>query len=126
MKQFNIIFPELSFTTCGVYSYTIKEMPSSDEDWQADGRIYRVVITVSKSEDGSLIAKTEYPDGLPSFVSIYCPPTPRPQKDVCKIFNKLPFPLLWFFPPEKADFDELIRKTPSVFDWCKTLEKYFK
>ncbi|MDR2183348.1 MAG: hypothetical protein LBE55_04165 [Clostridiales bacterium] len=114
----NINFPELTFTSPGVYTFTVKELTPSDDEWITDPRTYRVVVTVERGEDGSLVASLDYPDGIPKFVNIYCPPPPPPPPgDVCKRFNKLPFPMLWFAPPQKPEFTELMRSSPYTLDW---------
>ena len=121
----NINFPELTFTSPGVYSYTVKELTPSNGRWITDNRIYRVVITVTKNEDGTLCASLDYPDGFPKFVNEYrdCPP-PKPPCNICKRFDCLPFPMFWFTPPQKPEFMELVRSTPDVFDkWDGLLKR---
>ena len=126
-NQYNVIFPELTFTSPGVYKYTVKELTPPDESWNTDRRIYRVIITVVDTGDGLLEAHTDYPDGVPRFVNTYCPPTPpKPPRDVCKLFNKLPFPLLMFYPPQKPEFDGLMETSPDVFDWWEIVSQYFE
>ena len=119
-----INFSELTFTSPGKYLYTIKELTPSSEVWESDSRIYRVVVTVSEDEDGKLVASLDYPDGLPEFVNKYrhCP---IPPCNPCKCFDKLAFPMLWFLPPQRPEFMELIKKSPEIFDkdWW---ERFFK
>ena len=123
----SIIFPELTFTAPGIYKYTVKEHEPPDDWWEKDGREYRVVITVEDTGGGALAARVEYPDGRPRFVNkYYPPPPPPPPRDVCKLFYKLPFPNLYFTPPQKPEFDELMKKSPYVFDWWENMRKYFE
>lgn len=121
-----IVFTKLTFTAPGKYLYTIKELTPSSGAWESDKRIYRIVITVSEDEDGKLIASVDYPDGLPKFVNKYHPcPKPILPCKLCKCFDKLPFPMIWFFPPQLPEFMELLEKSPEVFekDWW---ERFFK
>ena len=126
--SYNINFSELTFTSPGVYSYTVKELTPSSERWITDNRVYRVVITVTKNGDGTLSASLDYPDGFPRFVNEYydCPP-PKPPCNPCKYFDCLPFPVFWFAPPQKPEFMELIKSTPHVFDWWNdSLKRLYK
>ena len=100
----NINFPALTFTSPGVFTYTIKELTPSSERWSTDKRVYRVVVTVTEDGDGNLAAQLSYPDGFPKFVNKYCWPPPPPPCDVCKHFDKLPFPMHLFAPPQKPEF----------------------
>ena len=122
--SYNINFPELTFTSPGVYSYTVKELTPSSGRWITDSRVYRVIITVTKNGDGTLAASLDYPDGFPRFVNEYydCPP-PKPPCNLCKYFDCLPFPMFWFAPPQKPEFMELIKSTPDAFDWWTDLLK---
>ena len=120
MEQHNIIFPALTFTSPGVYSYTIRELTGSDERWETDNRVYRAVVTVSVKEDGTLTATVDYPDGFPRFINIYH----KPFTDICKYFNKLPFPMFWFMPLQKPEFMELNKTNPDLLDrWEKLIKK---
>ena len=123
--NFNISFPKLTFTSPGVYSYTVKELTPSDENWRTDDRIYRVIVTVTDDGDGGLTASLTYPDGFPRFVNKYsdCPPPPPPV-DKCKYFNCLPFPMFWFMPPQKPEFDEIMRTKPDTFEWWNNMLKH--
>ena len=116
--NFNVNFPELTFTSPGVYLYTIKELTPSGDRWKTDRRVYRVVVTVTKDECGDLVAKLDYPDGFPKFVNKYYrtppPPPPPPPPGVCECFEKLPFPMHWFAPPQKAEFMENLRSAPHL------------
>ena len=115
----NIKFPELSFTSPGVYNYTIRELTPPDREWDTDSRVYRAVVTVTADSDGNLTASAAYPDGFPRFVNIrkkYPPPC-----DKCKYFECLPFPMLWFLPPQKPEFTELMKTAPHIFDWLEEL-----
>ena len=113
----NIKFPKLTFTSPGEYLYKIKELTPSSAIWKTDSRSYRVIVNVTEGEDGELVAELEYPDGLPKFVNrIRSYPPPKPPCDPCKNFYCLPFPMLWFAPPQKLEFMELSRKTPQIFD----------
>jgi len=122
----NINFPELTFTSPGVYSYTVKELTPSRGKWRTDDRVYRVIVTVTKNEDGTLAAALDYPDGFPKFVNEYCE-YPPPPCNICKYFDCMPFPMFWFAPPQKPEFMELIKSTPNVFDWWDdSLKRFYK
>ena len=122
MKCQNINFPALTFTSPGIYSYTIKELTHYDRNWRTDDRVYRAIVTVTDSGDGVLEASVDYPDGFPKFVNIHsCPPPP--PCDVCKYFDCLPFPMFWFAPPQKPEFMDITKSTPNAFDrWEGALE----
>ncbi|MCL2235882.1 MAG: hypothetical protein FWB98_05530 [Defluviitaleaceae bacterium] len=123
-RNHKIIFPKLTFTSEGEYLYTIKELTPPGEIWKTDGRVFRVIVTVTENSQGNLVAKLSYPDGFPEFVNIYCDKhPPKPKCDPCKHFNRLPFPMYWFSPPQKAEFAELTKKFPRMFesDWWQTL-----
>jgi len=125
--SYNINFPELTFTSPGVYSYTMKELTPSSRIWETDSRIYRIIVTVTEGADGKLVASLDFPDGLPRFVNRYnnCPPPPKPPRNLCKHFNRLPFPMFWFAPPQKPEFMEQLKKSPEIFNndyW----ERFFK
>ena len=68
---YDITFPELTFTSPGIYSYTIKELAPPGEGWTSDGRVYRVLIKVTDTGGGNLSASLYYPDGAPEFVNTY-------------------------------------------------------
>ena len=55
----NINFPALTFTSPGIFTYTVKELTPSDESWKTDSRVYRVVITVTDNGDGTLTARAD-------------------------------------------------------------------
>ncbi|MCL2499665.1 MAG: hypothetical protein FWE90_04920 [Defluviitaleaceae bacterium] len=111
MKCQNINFPALTFTSPGVYTYTVRELTPSDAEWETDGRVYRAVVTVTENDDGNLEAHVDYPDGFPEFVNGYaCPP----PEDVCKYFNNLPFPMFWFVPPQKPEFERYMGPTRNI------------
>ena len=116
----NINFPELTFTSPGIYSYTIKELTPSDDRWETDDRVFRVVVTVTDNGDGTLVASLDYPDGFPKFINKYCGPPPF---DPCKYFYSLPFPMFLFAPPQKPEFMELLRTAPHIFDWWDSIKK---
>jgi pilin isopeptide linkage protein len=114
MRCQNIIFPGLTFTSPGVYTYTVKELTPPDAHWQTDGRTYRAVVTVTDNGDGTLEAVVEYPDGFPTFINVHtCPPPPC---DMCKYFDCLPFPMHWFLPPQKPEYQRLMETSPHVFE----------
>jgi len=124
MKCQNINFPALTFTSPGIYSYIIKELTPSDAIWKTDDSVYRAVVTVMDNGDGTLEARVDYPDGFPKFVNIYCPPPP--PCDVCKYFDCLPFPIFWFAPPQKPEFNCIMESTPNALDkWDEAL-KYLR
>ena len=116
----NINFPALTFTSPGVYSYTVKELTPSDERWKTDDRVYRVIVTVVRNTDGNLSASVDYPDGFPKFVNTY---DGRPPRNPCKYFKCLPFPMFIFAPPQKPEYMELMKKMPQVFEWWDDLLK---
>ena len=122
--HYNINFPELIFTSAGVYLYTVKELTPSDEEWDTDNRVYRVVVTVKDNGDGILIASLDYPDGVPKFVNV-CNGNSI-QKLCCKkceFFNKLPFPMFLFVHPQKPKSMELMKVEYNIFDWWSDLLK---
>jgi len=114
MKCRNINFPAQTYSSPGIYSYTIKELTPSDEKWQTDNRIYRAVVTVTDNGDGTLDAQVDYPDGFPEFVNR------RSSCDICKHFNCLPFPMLFFSPPQKKEF------SPEAFDEWNNAVKFLR
>jgi len=123
VKCQNINFPALTFTTPGVYSYTIKELTPSDVNWRTDNRVYRAIVTVTENEKGALEAHLDYPDGFPKFVNRSTCPPPPPPCDICKYFVCLPFPMFLFAPPQKPEFKDIVELTPSAFDkWEKAIE----
>ena len=121
-----INFSKLTFTAPGEYVYTIKELTPSNDRWQTDRSVYRVVVNVVPDAQGNLVASATYPDGLPRFINRYhfCPP-PQPPCHACKHFSCLPFPMFWFAAPQKPEFMELMEKTPHLADnaWW---ERFFK
>jgi len=126
VKCQNINFPALTFTSAGVYTYTIKELTPSDDDWQTDDRVYRAVVKVTDDGEGGLKAAVEYPDGFPKFVNRYTCPPPPPPCDVCKYFDCLPFPLLWFMPPQKPEFTSIMESKHNIFDRWSEAFKYLQ
>ena len=64
-------FPELVFTSAGVYEYTLQELTPSGGGWTVDDGIIRVVVTVVDDGHGNLVATVSYPDGFPSFENRY-------------------------------------------------------
>ena len=116
--QSSLRFPELVFTSPGTYTYTISELTPSDREWDTDDRVFRVIITVTDSGDGTLVASAAYPDGVPEFINYHKNPS-----NVCKEFNQLPFPMFLFAPPQKPEFMELVRRTPGIFKWWDGLFK---
>ena len=123
----NINFPELAFTSPGIYSYTIKELTPSYGNWKTDNRVYRVIIRIVKDSDGNLVACPPiYPDGFPKFVNIYYGQPPQPPCDVCEDFEKLPFPSFLFSPPQKPEFMEIMESSPQVFDWEELVKEFLK
>ena len=70
VSQYSIMdFPELTFDAPGVYNYTIREHDTDDRQWIIDERVFRVVITVITTSNGTLEASVEYPDGKPIFIN---------------------------------------------------------
>ena len=130
MKCQNINFSPITFTSPGIYSYTIKELTPSDANWKTDSRIYRVVVTVTDNGHGALEARVEYPDGFPRFVNkrkckcCKCCPPPPPF-DPCKFFKCIPFPMFWFAPPQKPEFEKIMKSTPHVLTFWDDLSKYW-
>jgi len=107
----------MCFTAPGTYAYTVKERTPSDRTWKTDPRVYRVVVTVTESENKQLEAQVDYPDGFPKFLNTHkhCPPPPPPS-DVCKYFHCLPFPMLWFAPPQKPEFVQMMASAHNAFE----------
>jgi len=70
----NVVFPAIELTAPGEYVYTVRELPppSGYGCWQADKRVYRIVINVVKSKAGKLTARLKYPDGFPEFTNVCC------------------------------------------------------
>ena len=124
MKCQNINFPALTFTSPGIYSYTIKELTPSDMNWKTDSRVYRAVVTVTANGDGTLDANVDYPDGFPKFVNIHSSLPPPPPCDVCKYFDCLPFPMILFAPPQKPEFTSIMESTPNAFEKWENALKY--
>ncbi|MCL2377581.1 MAG: hypothetical protein FWC77_00485 [Defluviitaleaceae bacterium] len=122
MQCRNIIFPALTYTSPGIYSYTVKELTPSDVYWKTDDRVYQVIVTVTKNKEGALEANVDYPDGYPKFVNIYhCPPPP--PCDICKYFDCLPFPMFLFTPPQKPEFQRIVKSKPNAYEhWDKALK----
>jgi len=119
----NINFPALTFTSPGIYSYTVKELTPSNERWETDDRVYSVTVTVVDIGGGNLSASVDYPDGFPKFVNIYDGQPPKPPHNPCKYFKCLPFPMFIFAPPQKPEYMELMKKMPQVFEWWDDLLK---
>jgi len=122
----NINFPALTFTSPGTYSYTIKELTPSDVNWETDNRIYHAIVTVTDSGDGTLEAHVDYPDGFPKFVNRHICPPPPPPCDVCKYFDCLPFPMFWFAPLQKPEFERTLELTPNAFEMWDNALKYLR
>jgi hypothetical protein len=47
----------------------MRETTPSDKQWKTDSRKYRVVIIITKDDNGNLVSNVEYPDGFPKFVN---------------------------------------------------------
>ena len=120
-KTDNIIFPDLSFDTPGIYKYTVREMTPPSKDWATDTNEYQVIITVTEGADGKLEAYVEYPDGRIIFSNTYKPD----RMNVCKCFMALPFPMFEFLPPQKPEFEQLLKTQPNVFKHWEELIKNF-
>jgi pilin isopeptide linkage protein len=112
-------FSALTFTEAGEYHYTVKELTAADGQWQTDERAYRITVTVTQGADGSLAASVSYPDGTPLFVNEYNHPPHEP----CEYFNCLPFPMMWFVPPQKPEFLQLKETSPAALHWWEEMEK---
>ncbi|MCL2388685.1 MAG: hypothetical protein FWC89_14230 [Defluviitaleaceae bacterium] len=124
MECKNINFPPLTFTSAGIYSYTVKELTPSDTDWRTDNRVYRAIVTVTDNGDGTLNASVNYPDGFPKFVNThFCPPPPC---NICKYFDCLPFPMFLFVPPQKPEFKRIQESSPNAFDVWDNALNYLK
>ena len=127
MQCKNINFPAITYTSPGIYSYTVKEITPPDAHWKTDDRVYRVIVTVTDNGDGTLAASVDYPDGFPEFVNTYCPPPPPPPCNICKYFDCLPFPMHLFTPPQKPEFGRIMEAKPNAFDvWDAALERFRK
>jgi len=61
-------FGGLTFSTPGIFEYTMREFPPP-EGWKVQQGEYRVVITVRDDGSGNLFATLNYPDGYPGFVN---------------------------------------------------------
>jgi len=125
--HYNFNFPALTFTSPGIYTYTVKELSPSDDEWKTDDRVYRVVVTVTVTGDGTLAASVEYPDGKPRFINKYkcdCYPPPKPPSNVCKYFDCLPFPMFCFRAPQKPEFTDIMKESPNIFEWWENLLKH--
>ncbi|MCL2364822.1 MAG: hypothetical protein FWC71_09195 [Defluviitaleaceae bacterium] len=120
----NINFPPLTFTAPGIYAYTVKELTPSDVSWQTDSREYRAIVTVTQNENGALEAHVDYPDGFPKFVNRHvCPPPPC---NICKYFDRLPFPSLLFAPPQKPEFMRMMQSSPNEWQQWENTFKYMR
>ena len=70
MKNSAIInFPELTFTEPGDYKYIVKEITPTNDEWEIDKTEFPVIIHVTDDGEGNLVAKPEYPNGIPEFVN---------------------------------------------------------
>jgi pilin isopeptide linkage protein len=70
----DVVFPDLSFNTPGVYHYTMKELTPSGGDWQCDNRVFGLTITVTDNGKGDYIANVAYDGGVePEFINYYAP-----------------------------------------------------
>jgi pilin isopeptide linkage protein len=73
-KNANIIFPELTFDSTGIYHYKLKELSESCNGWECDKKIVDVTITVTSDEQGELSANVTYDTGeIPNFTNYYKP-----------------------------------------------------
>lgn len=73
-------FSPVTFTTPGVYNFTIRELTPSGDGWTTDKSVYPVIVTVTADQTGQLVARADYPEGKPTFVNTYkCKPC-RPAK----------------------------------------------
>ncbi|MDR2505980.1 MAG: hypothetical protein LBD16_07740 [Oscillospiraceae bacterium] len=61
----NIICP-IELTGTGVYNFTLKELPSAENNYGADSQAFGITVKVTE-EDGDLTACVNFPDGCPKF-----------------------------------------------------------
>ncbi len=70
-KDGRILFPALTFTEAGTYTYIIKErIPQGDSNMTYDETEYKVVVNVVETEEG-LVATVTYPMGEVIFKNVY-------------------------------------------------------
>jgi pilin isopeptide linkage protein len=74
----NVVFPELTFSQSGIYSYTVRESSPGLDGWTGDSATYIVTVTVTDDGMGRLVASIGYPQGTPRFVNTYNPPPSPP------------------------------------------------
>ncbi len=51
------VFPDITFDTVGIYSYTIEEIPGTNADCTYDTRTYRLTISILNGEEDSLYSE---------------------------------------------------------------------
>jgi pilin isopeptide linkage protein len=71
----NVIFPEILFNEAGTTHYTVSELTPSGGGWITDGKSFPATVTVTDNGEGQFIAFETYPNGQPTFVNTYAPPT---------------------------------------------------
>ena len=87
-----VTFPAISYTTTGVYSYTVQQIPGANEKCTYDDTVYYVRVSVTNGENGGLEAVTaahtdaqmESKKQTMEFVNTY-EITPDPQTTVLTV-----------------------------------------
>ncbi|MDR0885226.1 MAG: DUF5979 domain-containing protein [Clostridiales Family XIII bacterium] len=67
----NIVFPEITYTTTGSETYTIREISLGGNGWSTDSASYTATVTVSDNGLGALVATVDYSDDTREFVNSY-------------------------------------------------------
>lgn len=79
-------FPEMIFTSPGIYNYTIKEITQFVPGWTTDVNAeFDVTITVQEDDFGNLVATADYGASYPVFTNIYVGATTTYKVSACKI-----------------------------------------
>lgn len=65
------VFSELTFTSAGVYQYTVNEVKGDNAAIKYDGQKFFVIITVTDNGAGQLVAKTSITGGGIKFTNTY-------------------------------------------------------
>ncbi|MDR3149568.1 MAG: hypothetical protein LBT88_06115 [Oscillospiraceae bacterium] len=66
-------FPLITYTSPGVYNYTVREISTSGNGWTTDSSNYPIEVTVTDDGMGNLVTDIDYPQGQPVFVNRYSP-----------------------------------------------------
>ncbi|MDR0991895.1 MAG: hypothetical protein LBL87_03240, partial [Ruminococcus sp.] len=66
----DITFPQINFTSTGIYHFTVKELTPSGNCWQCDNSVFGVTVTVT--DNNGLQAEVTYDSGeVPTFTNFY-------------------------------------------------------